>query len=288
MGTPQSGPRLHPYAPVCRPPPHSLASRGSEVLEAKLRAWTAGLLCGSPAPEGPPEAIAIEGKTLRGSRQQRAPGAHLRSALAHRLGLTLAQHPVADATNEIPEVLALLRSLVLEGRVVTMDAWLTQRQMAQRIIEAHGDCVMLVKANPPHLREDIHTVFALPPIAGERRTVAETVDSGHGRIEQRRLRTRTVLVGDSDGPGLAQVLQIERQVMVKKTGEYREEVVAGVTSLGPESAKAARLLALVRGHWQIEHQSHWVRDVTFDEERSQGGVAISRRGWRPCAIPLLA
>ncbi len=128
---------------------------------------------------------------------------------------------------------------------------------------------MLVKDNQPHLREDSHTVFALPPIAGERRTMAETVDSGHGRSAQRRLRTSTVLVGDSDWPGLAQVFQIERQVIEKKTGECREEVVAGVTSVGPERANAARLLALVRGHWQIEHQSPWVRDVTFDEDRSQ-------------------
>ena len=140
--------------------------------------------------------------------------------------------------------------------------------MAQRIVAAHGDSVMLVKAHQPHLREDMHTVFALPPTAGERRTVAATVDSGHGRIEPRHLRTSTVLVGDSNWPGLAQVCQSERQVMVKKTGEYREEVVAGVTSLGPESATAACLLALVRGHWQIEHQSHGVRDVTFDDDRS--------------------
>ena len=60
--------------------------------------------------------------------------------------------------------------------------------------------------------------------------MAETVDSGHGRIEQRRLRTSTVLGGYSDWPGLAQVFQIERQVIVKKTGQDREAVVAGVTS----------------------------------------------------------
>jgi len=46
-------------------------------------------------------------------------------------------------------------------------------------------------------------------------------------------------------------------------------VVAGVTSLAPARADAARWLALVRGQWHIEHQSHGVRDVTFDEDRSQ-------------------
>ena len=58
-------------------------------------------------------------------------------------------------------------------------------------------------------------------------------------------------------------------MLCPKTGEVREEVVAGVTSLAPERAAAAQLLALVRGHWQIEHRSHWVREVTFDEDRSQ-------------------
>jgi hypothetical protein len=46
-------------------------------------------------------------------------------------------------------------------------------------------------------------------------------------------------------------------------------VVAGVTSLAPERADAARLLVLVHGQWHIENQSHWVRDMTFDEDRSQ-------------------
>jgi hypothetical protein len=113
------------------------------------------------------------------------------------------------------------------------------------------------------------TVFALAPIAGEQRTAAATLDLGHGRIEQRGLQTSNVLTGYSDWPGLAQVFQLERQVIIKNTGEVREDVVAGVTSLAPERADAARLLALGRGQWQIENQSHWVRDVTFDEDRSQ-------------------
>jgi len=99
--------------------------------------------------------------------------------------------------------------------------------------------------------------------------VAQTVDGGHGRIEQRRLETSAILIGYSDWPGLGQVFPLERQVVSKKTGEVRAEVVAGVTSLAPERADAARLLALVRGHWHIENKSHGVRDVTFAEDRSQ-------------------
>jgi predicted transposase YbfD/YdcC len=239
------------------------------ALEAKLGTWAEGLLGEAPRPEEGEDAIAIDGKTLRGSQKQGAPGVHLLSALAHRVGLTLAQQAVDDKTNEIPVALEVLRHLVLEGRIVTMDALLTQRQIAQHIVDAGGDYVMVVKENQPQLLEDIATVFALAPIAGERRTAAETLDLGHGRIEQRGLQTSNVLRGYSDWPGLAQVFQLERQVIIKNTGEVREEVVVGVTSLTPERADAARLLAVVRGHWSIENRSHWVRDVTFDEDRSQ-------------------
>lgn len=240
-----------------------------EVLEVTLGAWAEALLGTASGPAEGADAIAIDGKTLRGSQKQGAPGAHLLSALAHRVGLTLAQQAVDDKTNEIPVAVELLRHLVLEGRIVTMDALLTQRQIAQQIVDAGGDYVMVVKANHPQLVEDIATVFALAPIAGEQRTAADTLDLGHGRIEQRGLQTSNVLAGYSDWPGLAQAFRLERQVILKKTGEVRTEVVVGVTSLTPERADAARLLALVRSHWQIENQSHWVRDVTFDEDRSQ-------------------
>jgi predicted transposase YbfD/YdcC len=259
-------------------------------LEANLGAWAEGLLAATSPAQDAAEGIAVDGKTLRGSQKQGAPGAHLLSALGHRLGLTLAQQAVADKTNEIPVVMELLRQVMLEGRVVTMDALLTQRTIAQQIVEAGGDYVMVVKDNQPQLRDDIATVFALPPIATESRTIAQTVDGGHGRIEQRRLETSDVLVGYSDWPGLAQVFQLERQVISKKTGEVREEVVAGVTSLAPGCADAAGLLALVRGHWHIENKSHWVRDVTFDEDRSQvrcGNIPQVMAALRNTAIGLM-
>ncbi len=256
--------------PPCAATLHTvLRGLDREGFEAQVSAWVEELLAGTPPSPDTGEAIAVDGKTLRGSKKQGAPGAHLLSALAPRLGLTLTQHAVAAKTNEIPAALELLRQLVLTGRVVTMDALLTQRAIAQQIVDAGGDDVMVVKDNQPQFREDIETVFAHPPMAGETRTVAETVDCGHGRIEHRRLETSDGLVGYSDWPGLMQVFQLERQVITKKTGEVREEGVAGVTSLDPDRAAAARLLGLVRGHWRIENQSHWVRDVTFDEDRSQ-------------------
>ena len=79
-----------------------------------------------------------------------------------------------------------------------MDALLTQRQVAQTIVEKGGDYVMIVKENQPQLRADadIELVFTLPP-AGDRQETARTVDIGHGRIEQRNLTTSAALVGYS-------------------------------------------------------------------------------------------
>jgi len=51
------------------------------------------------------------------------------------------------------------------------------------------------------------------------------------------------------------------------SGKQRVEQVYGVTSLRPEKADPHTLLTLTRGHWSIENRLHWVRDVTFDEDR---------------------
>lgn len=115
-------------------------------------------------PSAPPlDGIAIDGKTLRGARTQGAPGAHLLSAVSHRLGLTLGQVAVDDKTNEIPLAPALLAGLVLKGRVVTMDALLTRREVARTVLAGGGDYLMLVKEHQPQLCADIATVVAAPP-----------------------------------------------------------------------------------------------------------------------------
>jgi predicted transposase YbfD/YdcC len=261
-----------------------------EVFEATLGVWADSVVAHTPAtPEAPEIAMAVDGKTLRGSKKQGAPGTHLLSVLAHRLGLTLTQQAVAAKTNEIKEVETVLRQIVLAGRVVTMDALLTQRQVAQTIVNAGGDYVMIVKENQPQLKADIELVFTMPP-AGDRQESVRTVDVGHGRIETRNLTTSEALGGYSDWPGLAQVFEVGRHVITKKTGTERVEVVYGVTSLSPERATPGRVLALVRGHWAIENKSHWVRDVTFDEDRSQvccGNIPQVMATLRNTAIGLL-
>src|SRR5262245_21706212 len=97
-------------------------------------------------------------------------------------------------------------------------------------------------------------------------TASATVDSGHGRLEQRRLTASTALLGARDWPWLAQMVYPERHVTLQKSGAQRQEVIYGVTSLGPDRAGPERVLGLVRQHWSIEHKSHWVHDITFDED----------------------
>ena len=237
-------------------------------LEARLGTWAESVVVSTATASAGEVAVALDGKTLRGSQKQGAPGVHLLSALSHHVGLTLTQQAVEAKTNEITQVETVLRQLVLKDRVVTMDALLTQRHVAQAIVDEGGDYVMIVKENQPQLRADIELVFTLPP-AGDRQETARTVDIGHGRIEQRNITTSEALVGYSTWPGLAQVFELGRHVIMQKTGQERVDVVYGVTSLSAERATPERVLELVRGHWQIENKSHWVRDVTFDEDRSQ-------------------
>src|SRR3972149_4499035 len=90
---------------------------------------------------------------------------------------------------------------------------------------------------------------------------------GHGRIETRRIATSPELAGYLTFPYANQVFRLQRHTTDAHGGQPGTGGVSGVTSLSPAQADPARLLALNRGHWEIENRLHWVRDVTFDEDR---------------------
>ncbi len=96
--------------------------------------------------------------------------------------------------------------------------------------------------------------------------MARTVDSGHGRLEQRTLTLSAELAEYNDWPGLAQVFRLERQRLTTTTGKQEREVVYGLTSLTAAQASAAQVLALSRAHWGIENGLHYRRDVAFHED----------------------
>jgi predicted transposase YbfD/YdcC len=83
-------------------------------------------------------------------------------------------------------------------------------------------------------------------------------------LEQRTLRTTTILTLHQKWAGLKQGFELKRKRTIK--GQTTEEVVYGITSLDLEEANARRLLELTRGHWGIENKLHYVRDVTLGED----------------------
>jgi len=161
---------------------------------------------------------------------------------------------------------ALLAQLALEGKVVTGDALYAQRELSRQVVEQGGDYFWVVKDNQPALRDAVSLLFAEPPW-GEEFQVAQQVGRHGDRQERRRLQASTALNDYLDWPHLGQVCCVERTRSRK--GIKSEEPAYAITSLTPEKADAKRLLEMWRGHWRIENRVHWVRDVTFDEDRSQ-------------------
>ncbi len=295
----------------------------ADILEAKLAQWAQAVLSAlRTVPVHAPhqeqdvdleavaleaialEAITIDGKSLRGSRKQGATNAHLLSALHQRIGLVLGQTAVDDKSNEITAMLDLLANLALPGRLITADALLTQHKIVKAIVEHNGDYLLVVKDNQPLLRTGIEAVFEAPhlleltpeELASERSTKEVTI---HGRrIEERVLRTSTALnecyrgsTPDDDlWPGLGQVLQYKRVITDKHTLRTTVQTTYAITSLSAHKATPVQLLVAWREHWHIENKLHWVRDVTFDEDRSTvryGRIPQVMAALRNTAIGLL-
>lgn len=119
--------------------------------------------------------IAMDGKTMRGSKDERGRATHGVSAFCHDLQQVISHTASGGKGMEIPDALALLDRLVLKDKVVTADALLCQKAIAARIVEKGGDYVFPVKDNQKTLREDIRTAFETPvfPPAKPRRRRAQ-------------------------------------------------------------------------------------------------------------------
>jgi predicted transposase YbfD/YdcC len=232
-----------------------------QAVEAVLARWIQATLHAAPD-----EPLALDGKTVRGARTHEQAAPHLLSFCTHQSQETLLQVRVSEKTNEIPVAKEMLPTLPLAGRVTTADALHTHAPFMQLIDEQQGKCVLTVKQNQPTLSADLATYFADPHASVQQ---AETWDRHRGRVEHRVIRVTTEMNAylSRDWPYIAQVAEVRRTVTRK--GQTSLEVVYLITDLSPQQASPLRLLTLVRGHWGIENRSHYVRDVSFQEDCSR-------------------
>ena len=125
-------------------------------LDGDALARILGTFAAGDAPAGH---IAIDGKTLKGSRRHDAKALHVLSAFATGLGAVVGDLVVAPDQNEITAALALLKGLPLEGAIITGDAIFCQRQICQQIRDGNGHYLFSVKANQPELHAAIAESF---------------------------------------------------------------------------------------------------------------------------------
>ena len=227
----------------------------------------------APAP-GTRRAVAVDGKTLRGSGTAGGPCRHLLAALDHEHGVVLGQADVEAKTNEIPMFATLLDRVDLAGAVITADALHAQRAHAEYLVAHRGAHYLItVKRNQPGLHAQL---AALPwrqiPVAHQAR------DKGHGRAERRTVKVTAVAAGLAF-PHAAQAIQLVRRRRPLNGKKWSTETVYAITSLTVIHARPADLARFVRGHWGIEDRLHWVRDVTYDEDRSRSAPATAPASW---------
>ena len=287
------GVRRDPWTGAFRPPGEAtvrrvLARIDADALDRSVGAWLAAQRPSPATPPSPPprpwrQAVAVDGKTLRGSGHHPRPQVHLLAAMDHTSRGVLGQVDVDTKTNEIPGFQPLLDSLDLAGRVLTADAMHTQRAHADWLVSVkHAAYLLIVKANQPALHHQLATLpWRQLPVADHTR------DRGHGRAELRRLQATTV--AGLDFPHATQAIRITRRVRPLTGHKWRTVTVYAVTNLTAAQASPARLTDWIRGHCGIEALHH-LRDTTFAEDASQirtGNTPRTMASLRNLAIGIL-
>jgi hypothetical protein len=135
-------------------------ARDAAAFERALGAW---LLASGVDPA---DALALDGKTLRGIQGDTVPGVHLVAAFAHRAGAVVAQAPSPGKGQELAAVRTVRGELDVAGRVVTGDALLTQRDVCLRIVAGGGAYLLPVDDNQPALLAAVEAAFS--PLDGDR------------------------------------------------------------------------------------------------------------------------
>lgn len=219
--------------------------------------------------------INIDGKRLAGSEDKflgkRA--IYMVSAWAEENEIVLGQRKVDEKSNEITAIPELLKLLAISGCIVTIDAIGTQTQIAKTIVEAQADYVLSVKENQGHLFEDISVLFAVDQAHDFKYANLERhqeIHKGHGRIETRECWCTSDpdylnLIRDRENwVGLRSIAMV---VSTRMVGDKQTKKTRYYISSLPSDPE--RLLHVVRRHWAIENELHWVLDVAMNEDHSR-------------------
>lgn len=259
----------------------ALRSVAVEDLEQQLRDWVAQRVEGADAPV---VGVAVDGKEVRGAGRHGHPVVLV--SLVRHDGLVLDQVAAPRKLAEGHAVRQLVARHDLAGLVVTADALLAERALAAAIRARGGHYLFVLKGNQPLSQQAITDLFQAQPWTPQERAREyqrhRTRDYGHGRQETRCLEASVTLNEWLDWPDMGQVLKRTTRRVLLATGEVQEAVTYAVTSLTPAEANVAELERLWRGHWHIENQVHYVRDVSMGEDAGQ-----AYRGSTPQALAAL-
>lgn len=213
--------------------------------------------------------IAIDGKTICGSGNDKHRAYHVVSAFVAENQITLGEITVEEKTNEITAVPQLLDLIDVQGAIVTADAMSCQKAIAEKIIDCGADYTIGLKLNQYALFDDVKDYF---DEFEKESAAAKTREKGHGRIETREyylLTDISWLEQKKDWRGLKSVGMVKSSVT--KNGETRTDkryFISSLTSLEEFSNS-------VRKHWSIENQLHWCLDVIFREDASRAKGLLS-------------
>ncbi len=210
--------------------------------------------------------IAIDGKSLRRAyeRGESTTPMHLVSAFASEARMALASRK-APGRNELDAALEVLKILSLKRSIVTGDALFCSRPFARTVLEEDGDYVLALKKNQSKLFAAVESRFTQ---AGPRSTAEKVELSTHDRKERRRatvIRDKALAIAQKF-PGIVALGRItsRRQPHGAKAGKPTTRYFLLSTYLS-----TTRLLKVVRSHWSIENQLHWMLDVVLREDQDR-------------------
>lgn len=222
--------------------------------------------------------IAVDGKTSRHSFDTASgtPAIHTVSAWMSDSGLVLGQLKTKEKSNEITAIPELLQLLDIKGATVTIDAMGCQTEIASTIVDGAGNYLLSVKENQPTLHQDIVTTFlqanddrlrSCDELERPAVEIFQEIDKGHGRLETRTVelcRDLSWLTTAERWPGLAFVVRVNRERIVLNTEKITTETTYYIGS--DASASVEDTAGMIRRHWTIENQLHWVLDIAFRED----------------------